>query len=126
MSKALLSAGVVRGLAVAVPRFGSLPGADELRAAVLLCAAGSTEVCVWTFLRECVALYVPFFCECVSLHVPQCCCVRQEARRYVCVRFYVNVLLCMCHFYVNVFLCMCRSAAVCGRKHAGMFSDVFT
>ena len=71
VSKALLSAGVVRGLAVAVPRFGSLPGADELRAAVLLCAAGSTEVCVWTFLRECVALYVPF---------------------------YVNVLLCMCPF----------------------------
>jgi hypothetical protein len=53
---------------------------------------------VCTFLRECVTLYVPFLCECVSLHVPQCCCVRQEARRYVFGRFYVNVLLCMCHF----------------------------
>jgi hypothetical protein len=52
-------------------------------AAVLLCAAGSTEVCLWTFLRESATLYVPF--------------------------------------YVNVLLCMCRSAAVCGRKHGGIF-----
>eukprot|EP00983_Pelagomonas_calceolata_P056905 1144845-Pelagomonas_calceolata.AAC.2 len=41
---ALLSAGVVRGLAVALPRFGPIPDAHELRAAVLLCASGSPEV----------------------------------------------------------------------------------
>ncbi|KAF5839296.1 hypothetical protein DUNSADRAFT_1169 [Dunaliella salina] len=44
---ALLSAGVVRGLAVALPRFGPLPDAHELRTAVLLCASGSPEVCSW-------------------------------------------------------------------------------
>jgi len=67
------------------------------------------------------------FCECVSLYVPQCCCVRQEARRHVVGRTF----LCECvslyvPFYVNVLLCVCRSAAVCGRKHGGMFSDVLT
>lgn len=41
---ALLAAGVIRGLAVAVPRFGPLPDAADLRRAVLLCTAGSPEV----------------------------------------------------------------------------------
>lgn len=42
--KALLSAGVVRGLAVAFPKFGPLQSAEELRCVLLLCAAGSAEV----------------------------------------------------------------------------------
>lgn len=45
--KALLSAGVVRCLALLLPIYSSHPGAEPLRLAALLCAAGSQEVRTW-------------------------------------------------------------------------------
>lgn len=71
-AKQLLSAGVVRGLSLLLPRYAGFPAAEPLRAAATLCMACSDEARKWMLAVPGVApaLCGPAFCAggCAEAH----------------------------------------------------------